>query len=72
MVDDQGGLLARQFAARRTTEIFLADKSGQVVFHGGLDDNRDAASVKQRFLAQAIDEVLAGKPVTVAQSQVFA
>ncbi len=72
LIDDQGGALARQFPAARTTEIFLADKTGTVVYHGGLDDNRSAGSVKQRHLANAIDAVLSGKPVAVGFSQVFA
>jgi peroxiredoxin len=72
LVSDTGGSLARQFGARRTTEIFLADRSGQVVFHGGLDDHRDPGSVQQRFLVQAIDELQAGKAVSAPTSAVFA
>jgi peroxiredoxin len=73
MIDDQGAQLARLFKAQRTTEIFLVDKEGTVLFHGGFDDNRnDAEAAKQHFLAAAIDEHLAGKPVTAPRSQVFA
>jgi hypothetical protein len=43
-----------------------------VVFHGGIDDSRDAAGVKEQFLRMALDETLAGKPVTKTAAQVFA
>lgn len=72
LVHDLSGAVAHQFGAARTTEIFLADKSGTVVFHGSVDDNRDAAAVKQHFFANALDEVLAGKPITIGSSPVFA
>ncbi len=72
LIDDEGGRVARLFKAERTSEIFLADKKGTIVFHGGMDDSRDSTKVQKRYLADAIDEVLASKPVTVSFSQVFA
>jgi hypothetical protein len=72
LIDDQGGAIAHLFDAHRTTEIFLAKADGTIVFHGAVDDSREAANVKQRYFAPAADELLAGKPVTVSSSPVFA
>ena len=72
LVDDQGGRLAKLFKAERTSELFLADKKGNIVFHGAVDDDRDATKVDKHYLADALNEVLASKPVTVAFSKVFA
>lgn len=72
LVVEGGGGIARQFGAKRTTEIFLANAEGTVVFHGGIDDSRDAAAVKQQFLKLALEETLAGKPVTTTAAPVFA
>lgn len=72
MIADGGGEVARQLGAKRTTEIFLANTEGTVVFHGGIDDSRDAAAVKQQFLKLALEETLAGKPVTTTAAPVFA
>ncbi len=72
LIDDQGATLARLFKAQRTSELFVADKQGIVVYHGAVDDSRDPNAVKQRYLATALDELLAGKPITTASSQVFA
>jgi hypothetical protein len=54
--------------ARRTTEVFLAKADGTTVDHGGVDDLPDAAGVKRPFVANAMDELLAKKPLTVATS----
>jgi hypothetical protein len=72
MIDDQGGKLAQEFRAQRTSELFLTDKQGKIVYHGAVDDSRDANAVKQRYLATALDELLAGKPIATPASQVFA
>jgi thiol-disulfide isomerase/thioredoxin len=72
LIDDQGARLARLFKAQRTSELFVVNKKGIIVYHGAIDDSRDPTAVKQRYLATALDEVLAGKPVTVATSTVFA
>lgn len=72
LIEDQGGSLAHQFGAVRTTEIFLVDKSGKIVFHGGFDDSRDPGRVTQKFFTDAVDAQLAGKPIAVDHSQVVA
>ena len=72
LIDDEGGKLAHLFKATRTSELFLTDKKGIVVYHGAIDDSRDPAQVKQRYLANALDEMIAGKPVTTSMSEVFA
>lgn len=72
MVDDQEHRLSKLFQAQRTSELFLVDRRGVVLYHGSLDDSRDPAGVKNHYLATALDEHLAGKPVTTSQSQVFA
>jgi thiol-disulfide isomerase/thioredoxin len=72
LIDDQGARLARLFKAERTSELFVTNKQGIVVYHGAIDDSREPSGVKQRYLATALDELLAGKPITTATSQVFA
>jgi peroxiredoxin len=71
-IDDHGAHLARLFKARRTTEIFVVNRKGVLVFHGAVDDSRQPKAVTKRYLAPALDEVLAGKPVTTPTSDVFA
>lgn len=69
---DTGGAIAKKLGANRTGEALLCDKEGRVLYRGGIDDNlKDAAKVKVRYLAQALDEMLAGKPVSVTTGKCF-
>ena len=72
VIDDRGGRLARLFKVRRTTEVFVTDTRNVVVYHGAVDDSRDPARVNRHYLATALDEVLAGKPVTITSTEVYA
>lgn len=73
LIDDQGARIAVMFGAQRTTEVFVVNRDGLIVYHGAVDDSKDNPNaVKQRFVATALDETLAGKPVTTATSFVSA
>jgi len=40
------------------------------VYHGAIDDNpQDASNVRRQHLKEAINEILAGKAVTVKESR---
>lgn len=72
LIDDKGGEVAKKLGAKRTSEIFLANKEGDLVYHGAVDDSRDPGGVKQHYLQMALDETLAGAPVKIKTSQVQA
>ncbi len=66
---DAANVVADRFGARRTPEAFVLDRDRRVVYRGRIDDQygvgykRDAPT--RRDLAEALDEVLAGKPVSL-------
>lgn len=63
-VVDTGSQLAKAFGATRTPEAFLFDAQGKLVYHGTIDDNaEDAAAVKQPYLRDALESVVAGADV---------
>jgi peroxiredoxin len=67
---DATSAMARAFGATRTPEAFLFDAKGRLVYHGTIDDNaQDPAAVKQRWLRDAVEAVLAGKPVATAETK---
>ena len=67
---DKNSELANAFGANRTPECFLFDKSAKLVYHGAIDDNpSDISGVNRHHLQQAIDEMVAGKPVSVKESR---
>jgi hypothetical protein len=73
MIDDQGAAVARTFGAQKTAEAVIVGKDGEILYHGAIDDGgREPAKVKQRYVAVALDEHLAGKPVTTKTAPVSA
>ena len=67
---DADNVLADEFGANRTPEVFLFNAEGKHVYHGAIDDNPgDAASVARKHLKMAIDETVAGKDVSVKESR---
>ncbi len=61
--------VARAFGASHTPEAFLFDKSGQLVYHGAIDDDKDIASVTKHYLHDALDAVVNGTPVPVSETK---
>lgn len=74
MLKDAGNAVADQFGAERTPEVFVLDGNRKVHYHGRIDDQYtygvQKQKAEQRFLADAIDAVLAGKRVAVTQTEV--
>tara|TARA_Y100000748_G_scaffold271836_1_gene245398 strand:+ start:16486 stop:17067 length:582 start_codon:yes stop_codon:yes gene_type:complete len=61
---DQKSILARAFGATKTPHIYLFDDSNILVYRGAIDDNaRNANKVDEPYLANAIDQLLDGKPI---------
>lgn len=67
---DANNVLADEFGANRTPECFLFNAEGKHVYHGAIDNNpADASSVTRKHLIEAMDEMLAGKDVSVKESR---
>jgi hypothetical protein len=71
MVDDEGGRITKLLEGKKTSEAFVVGKDGKIAYRGGVDDSLDAKSVTAKYLATALDEVLAGKPVTTTSTKPF-
>lgn len=67
---DKNSNIANAFGATRTPEVYLFNKKGVLIYKGAIDDNpSDAGNVKRQHLKTAIDEMLAGKNVSVTESK---
>ncbi len=64
--------VAAQFGAVRNPQVFVLDRQRVVRYHGRIDDQYGVGFArtepKQNDLKQAIDELLAGKDVTVSET----
>lgn len=68
---DVNNEVADLFHAQVTPESYVIDKAGIVRYHGAIDDSQNIARVQRKPLRQALDAVLAGTDVTVAETKAF-
>jgi hypothetical protein len=68
---DEGQHVARAYGPTRTFHVFALDRARKLRYEGRFDDARVAASVTTTDLANALDDMLAGDPVRVAQTRAF-
>ena len=66
---DKGNVIADKLAANATPEMFLFDADNKLVYHGAIDNDRSGANITNNFLRMALDEFLAGKPITKAETK---
>jgi peroxiredoxin len=72
---DESGKTGRAYGAKVTPELYVIDASGTLVYHGAIDDKKstnpgDIADAKNH-VAAALDEVVAGKPVTTPKTEAY-
>lgn len=66
---DEDQTVARAYDATHTPEIFLFDKNRKLAFHGKIDDNwQEPDKVQNHYLKNALDELLAGKDISVPET----
>lgn len=65
---DEAGTVGKLYEAKTTPHMYVINKEGVLVYQGAIDDKADAdqASVPgaKNYVAEALDLVLSGKPVS--------
>ena len=69
---DEPGTMGSAYGAKATPHMYIIDPSGKVVYNGAIDDkpSTHVADVKtsKNYVAAALDELKAGKPVSIAST----
>ncbi|HVO75284.1 MAG TPA: thioredoxin family protein [Ignavibacteriaceae bacterium] len=66
---DEDQSAAKAFDASHTPEIFLFDQERKLVYHGKIDDNwQSPDKVKNKYLRNALNELLAGKEISIPET----
>ena len=66
---DETQEIAKKFDASHTPEIFVFNDKRELSYHGKIDDNwKEPEAVKSKYLRDALDELLAGKDVSVRET----
>jgi peroxiredoxin len=68
---DQDGAVAQSYGAISTPHVFVLDASRRLVYKGRIDDSRDPARATYSDLENALQDLFAGEPVRVAETQPF-
>jgi AhpC/TSA family len=74
-VMDAEGRIGRSYGARTTPHMYVIDAKGTLVYAGAIDNKPTARTSDipgaTNHVQQALNEVLAGKPVSVATTQAY-
>jgi len=69
---DRDGAAGHAYGAKTTPHMYVIDPKGKLVYMGAIDDKRstnpDDVKTAKNYVRAALDESLAGKPVTVAST----
>jgi len=72
---DPDGVVGRLYNARATPHMVVIDPNGRVAYIGAIDDTPSTrltdVKTAKNYLVAALDEIAAGKPVTVAATQAY-
>jgi len=73
-IDDNSGTIGHLYGMKTTPHTFVIAADGTLVYDGAID-NRPAPfgdpRTAKNYVSAAVDELLAGKPVTVAQTKPY-
>lgn len=71
VLKDPDNVIADKFNAQVTPEIFVLNSNFEILYHGRIDDSQRESEIKSRDLRNALDEILAGKPVSKKETKAF-
>jgi len=73
-IDDSSGTIGHLYGMKTTPHMFVVGKDGTLVYDGAIDDkptpNHDPKTARN-YVREAVDDLLAGKPVTVAETKPY-
>jgi peroxiredoxin len=72
---DHKGIVGRKYGAKTTPDMVVLAKDGTVAYEGAIDDkpSTDVADIPgaHNYVAAALDELMAGQPVSVPQTRSY-
>ena len=72
---DETGAVGKLYDAKTTPHMFIIDPKGTLVYAGAIDDqpsfDPDSLASAKSYVRAALDEAMAGKPVTTASTKAY-
>ncbi len=73
-LDDSSGTIGHLYGMKTTPHMFVVDKYGNLVYDGAIDNKADPfhdPRAADNYVNDAVNELLAGKPVTVTHTKPY-
>jgi len=73
-IDDSSGTVGHLYGMKTTPHMFVIDKNGTLVYDGAIDNKPDPSHdprTARNYVREAVDALLAGKPVTVSETKPY-
>jgi peroxiredoxin len=73
-LDDSSGTVGHLYGMKTTPHMFVVDKTGTLVYDGAIDNKPDPMHdprTARNYVREAMDALIAGKPVPVAQTKPY-
>lgn len=71
ILKDYENKIADVFKASYTPEVYVLSPNFELLYHGRIDDSRKINNVTKEDLKNALEEILAGKEVSVKETKAF-
>jgi peroxiredoxin len=71
ILKDPGNKIADRLGASVTPEAYFIDSNNKLLYHGRIDNSRNAEKVESSDLRNALDAALAGKAVEKTEAKAF-
>ena len=71
VLKDPNNTIADKFDAQVTPEIYVVNAKRELLYHGRIDNSQREDNVENHDLRKALDEILAGKAVSVTDTKSF-
>src|SRR5262245_29117864 len=69
ILKDKGNVVADSYAAERTPKVYVIDGEGVLRYQGRIDNSQNPKMVNRNDLREALNEMLAGKPISVVDTR---
>jgi peroxiredoxin len=73
-IDDSSGAVGHLYGMKTTPHVFVVDQNGVLVYDGAIDNKPDPMhdpKAARNYVHEAVDALIAGKPVEVSQTKPY-
>jgi peroxiredoxin len=73
-IDDSSGAIGHLYEMKTTPHTFVVDKNGTLVYDGAMDNKPDPfhdPRAARNYVREAVNDLLAGKPIEVSQTKPY-